>query len=164
VPRSSLTIEQALTLLPEAPPRRAALTDGLTAAQLQARPTPEEWSAIQVLAHLRSCADLWGDCIRLMLTENHPTVRAINPQTWITQTNYSELEFQPSLEAFTTQRAALLAILAPLPSEDWARAATVTGVGKPLERTVFDFAQRLARHERPHLKQIARIVSTMHLA
>jgi hypothetical protein len=35
-----------------------------------------------------------------------------------------------------------------------------TGAGKILERTVLDYAQRLARHERPHLKQIERIVNT----
>ena len=30
-------------------------------------------------------------------------------------------------------------------------------MGKPLERTVHTYAQRLARHERTHLKQIERI-------
>jgi hypothetical protein len=65
------------------------------------------------------------------------------------------------LQAFTRQRADLLAVLEPLPPEGWARAATVTGAGKVLERTVFFYAQWLARHERPHVKQIARIASTI---
>ena len=162
MPRSSLTIEQVLTLLAETPPRIAALTAGLTPAQLQTTPTPDAWSANDVLAHLRSCADVWGDCIATILAEDRPTLRAVNPTTWIKQTDYPELEFQPSLRSFATQRADLLAVLEPLPHEGWSRAATVTGAGNVLERTVLFYAQWLARHERSHFKQIERIVNLMH--
>jgi hypothetical protein len=79
------------------------------------------------------------------------------------KTDYLELEFQPSLRAFATQRAELLAVLEPLPPEGWSRAATVTGAGKVLERTVLLYAQWLARHERPHVKQVARIVNTLRM-
>jgi hypothetical protein len=65
------------------------------------------------------------------------------------------------LRAFATQRAELLAVLEPLPPEGWSRAATVTGAGKALERTVLFYARRLAEHERPHVKQVARLVATM---
>jgi hypothetical protein len=85
----------------------------------------------------------------------------VNPRRWIEQTDYLELEFAPSLRAFTTQRAALLTILEPLPPEDWARTATVTGAGSPLQKTVLDYADRLARHEQPHVKQIERIVKAL---
>src|SRR5438552_15942070 len=136
MPGRSLTIEQILTLLAEAPPRIAALTAGLSPAQLHTAPNPGEWSANDVLAHLRSCADVWGNCIAAILAEDTPTIRAVNPTTWIKQTDYPELEFRPSLQAFVTQRANLLAVLEPLPPEDWLRGATVTGAGKVLERTV----------------------------
>jgi len=163
VPSGSLIIEQILTLLAEAPLRIAALTAGLAPAQLRTAPSPEAWSANDVLAHLRSCADVWGNCIATMIAEDGPTLRAVNPRTWIKQTDYPELEFRPSLRAFTTQRADLLAVLKPLPHEGWSRAATVTGAGKPLVRTVHTYAQWMARHERPHVKQIERIVNTMRM-
>jgi hypothetical protein len=51
--------------------------------------------------------------------------------------------------------------LEPLSPEGWARAATVTGAGKVLERTVMFYVQWLAAHERPHVKQIGRIASTL---
>jgi hypothetical protein len=161
VPKSSLTIEQVLTLLAATPSRLAALTAGLAPARLQTRPDPDEWSANEVVAHLRACADVWGDCIVTILAEDRPTLRAVNPKTWITSTDYPGLEFGSSLRAFAAQRAELLAVLEPLPPERWSRSATVTGAGEPLERTVLSYAQRLARHERPHVKQIERIVSTM---
>lgn len=71
-----------------------------------------------------------------MLAHDHPTLRAINPTTWIDKTDYRERAFLASLHAFTTQRADLLAVLEPLAPAGWARAATITGAGRPFERTV----------------------------
>jgi hypothetical protein len=160
VPSKSLTTEQVLTLLAATPPRLTALTAGLAPAQLHTTPNHDGWSANDVLAHLRACADVWGNCIVTMIAEDMPTLRAVNPRTWIKKTDYLELEFRPSLRSFATQRADLLAVLSPLPIDAWSRAATVTGAGKVLERTVLFYAQWLARHERPHVKQIERIVNT----
>ena len=158
----SFTVEQVLTLLTEMPPRIAALTADLTPAQLHTAPHPGEWSLNDVLAHLRSCADVWGDCIAVIIAQDRPTLRAVNPTTWIKQTDYPKLEFRASLRAFTAQRAELLAVLKPLPPKGWSRAATVTGAGSVLTRSVLFYAQWLARHERSHVKHIARIVNTMH--
>ena len=187
MPYKSLTIEQILAMLAEAPPRLAALTTGLAPAQLRTSPGQGEWSAVGVLAHLRACADVWGSYIERILTEDRPTIRAVKPliwiketdypklefqpsrhaftkhkpTTWIKQTEYLELDFQPSLQAFTKQRADLLAVLEALAPEDWSRAATITGGGKPREESVFSYARRLALHERPHVKQIEGIVNMM---
>ena len=81
MPEKSLTIEQVLILLTESPGRIAALTDGLSAAKLQTRPTSGEWCANDVLAHLRSCADMWGNCIAAIIGQDKPTLRAVNPTT-----------------------------------------------------------------------------------
>ena len=159
----SLTIVQVLTLLAEAPPRLAALTAGLAPEELQTTLNHDGWSANEVLAHLRACADVWGNCIVTIIAEDTPTLRAVNPRTWIKKTDYLELEFRPSLRSFATQRADLLAVLSPLPHEGWSRTATVTGAGKVLERSVLFYAQWLARHERQHVKQVERIVNTIHM-
>ena len=159
--RKPLTGEQVLELLASAPARIAAITAELTPAQLRAAPEPDEWSATEVLAHLRACADMWGGCIERLIAEDNPTIRAINPRTWITQTDYPDLEFRPSLEAFAAQRADLLAVLEPLPPDGWSRTATMTGAGAPIVRTVGSFAERLVVHERPHIKQIERLARTM---
>lgn len=160
--KSSLTIEHVLTLLTGAPRCIAALTAGVAPARLHTAPNHGEWSANDILAHLRSCSDMWGDCIATILAEDSPTIRAVNPRTWIRKTDYLELKFQPSLRAFTAQRTELLQVLEPLKPEDWSRTATVTGAGKVLERSVLFYAQWLVSHERPHVKQIERIVNTMH--
>lgn len=154
---TTMTPKAVLALLKETGPRIAAATAGLTPVQLRTAPSAGEWSATEVLAHLRSCADVWGGHIEAILAEDHPTIRAINPRTWMKRTNYPDLEFRPSFRAFTRQRARLLAILEPLPAKAWSRKATVTGAGAVLERPLMWYAEGLATHERPHVKQIARI-------
>ena len=152
---------QVLTMLAAGPPRIAGLTAALAPTQLHVSAAPGEWSANEVLAHLRPCADMWGKCMTEILTLDHPTLRAINPTTWIEKTDYREQPFARSFAAFSAQRTELLAMLAPLTPAAWARAATVIGAGKPLERTVLFYAAWLARHERPHIKQIERIARAM---
>jgi hypothetical protein len=157
----SLTIEQNLILLEGTPTWIANMTVGLAPAQLRWSPGPGEWSARDVLAHLRACSDMWGRYIVKILDEDHPTYKAISPRTWIKKTDFLEQEFLPSLEAFTIQRARLLAVLKPLPPEAWSRTALVKGAGKPRERSVRTYAQWLANHERSHFNQFERIVNDL---
>lgn len=161
MPEKPLPTKQILTILSAGPPRIAELTARLTEAQLHAAPRAGEWSANEVLAHLRSCADVWGNCIVTIIYQDKPTIRAVNPRTWIDSTDYLERKFQPSLQTFAAQRTDLLALLERLQPKTWLRSATVTGAGKVLERTVHSYAQWMATHERPHVKQIQRIVQTL---
>jgi hypothetical protein len=147
-------IEQLLTSLAGAPGIIAGLTAGLSEAQLHAAPSPGEWSANQVLAHLRACADVWDGCMARIINEEMPTIRAVSPRTYMRRTDYPELDFQPSLGAYTLQRGELLKLLESLAPEAWRRSATVIGVGKPFVHTVLSYADRLASHERQHLRQM----------
>jgi uncharacterized damage-inducible protein DinB len=153
-----LTIEQNLALLADAPSRIAELTASLSAKQLVTPPQPGEWSVRDILGHLRACSDMWGKYIGLILAEERPTFKAVNPTTWIKSTDYLELEFETSFAAYKAQREELVTGLETLPAEAWERTATVTGAGKPRERTLRSYAMWLANHEQTHLRQIGRIV------
>lgn len=155
------SVEEILLALEEGPSRLTAATNGMRPERLQIPPGEKEWSANDVLAHLRACSDKWGGAIERILAEDHPTFRAVSPRTWIRQTDYPEQPFRPSLDAFTAQREALVALLKPLPPEAWSRSATVTGAGRPLEQTVYSYAEGLARHERTHIKQVVSVVQEL---
>jgi hypothetical protein len=99
-----------------------------------------------------------------MASEDHPTIRAVSPRTYINDTDYLDCAFGPSFQAYTRQREELLAFLERLSPEGWARGGTFTGAGRRLERTVLSEADAIARHERPHVKQIERIVNVMRVA
>jgi hypothetical protein len=150
--------EQVLETLRATPVRLAELSDGLPEARLHAAPEPDAWSARDVLAHLRACADVWGGAMARLLDEDRPTFRAVSPRTWISGTDYLAQPFRASLGAFSGQRAELLALLEPLSPAQWTRTATVTGAGRPLTPTVLSYAERMATHERSHVRQVARLL------
>lgn len=160
-PRGAWTFEQILAALADGPVRIAGATKGLPESQLRAAPAPGEWSALEILAHLRACGEVWGSCIATILQQDMPTIRAINPRTWIERTDYLQWKYQPSLKVFTEQRTALLDELRGLSPDQWWRAATVTGAGKPFTKTVHSYAEWMAEHERAHVKQIRRISDLM---
>jgi hypothetical protein len=161
MPSRDLPADEVTELLAEHPRRLASVTARVPAAQLLAAPSPGEWSANEVLAHIRSCADVWGRCIARMLAEDEPTIRAVSPRSYIDETAYLDLQLKPSLGAFTQQRTGLLAVLEELLPPQWLRTATVTGAGKPLVRTVLFYAQWLADHERIHVGQIEKTVEAV---
>ena len=132
----------------------ANLTKDLEPRMLRMTPAPGEWSFVEVLAHLRCCADLWGRYIQRILDEDQPAIRAVSPRRFLKQTDYPDLEFQPSFDAFIRQRTDLLDLLTALPPRDWQRVAMVTSVGKPIERSIHNYAERLAIHERSHYRQL----------
>lgn len=161
MPEPLFPVEKILTLLAASVPKLAEATGGLPADLLRTPPAPGEWSVAEVLAHLRACADVWGGYMATILAEDNPAIRAVSPRTYIHRTDYPQLEFRPSFEAFAAQRAGLLSVLQPLTPEQWSRPATVKAVGKPITRTVQTFAHRLAVHEREHVGQIEAIARAL---
>jgi hypothetical protein len=160
VARRSLNRKQILALLADNPRRIEALTSGVSPSRLKQAPPAGGWCVNDVLAHLRSCADVWTDCIVTIAVDDHPTIRAVNPDTWIESTDYRELDFLSSWRSYSDQRSDLLAFLEALAEPAWTRTATVTGAGAAIERTVHFYAQWLASHERSHVTQIERLLRT----
>jgi hypothetical protein len=154
-------IESTLESLAEAPQRMVAMTSHLENARLCTKPDKDTWSANDILAHLRACADVWGKSILAMIAKDNPTLRHISPRTHIRKTNYLTQDFHTSLQAFTKQRAELLAALKPLTSEGWSRTAIFTGTTRGRDQTVFSYAQRIVEHENPHLDEIQIILNLL---
>ncbi len=154
-------MQEVLDQLRSTPLRLRELTSGVPPEMLRTSPGPDEWSANDVLAHLRACSDRWGEAATRIVEEDLPRIRGTNPLIWITKTDYLDLEFAPSLRAFVRQRKVLLAVLDPLQPDDWQRTGMLVGAGKPVTLTAHTYAARLARHERSHVKQIARAVAAL---
>src|SRR5215475_14415664 len=101
-------IEKALALLTKTPVRIAALTKDMDDVLLQTRYDKPSWSVNDILAHLRSCADVWTHSIYAMLAENEPVFSDINERKWAKVTRYAELPFQESFRSFSSRRENLL--------------------------------------------------------
>ena len=154
-----MTPAEVLDSLREQPAQIAFLTADLSAEQLRSAPEPGSWSAVEVLAHLRSCNDVWGEYLVRTLNEDRPRIRAVDPRVWVRQAGYLDQDFAPLLAAYRQQRMDLLDVLEVLPKEAWSRSAIVVGAaGRKVERSVMAHAALIARHERTHLRQIRRLV------
>jgi DinB superfamily len=158
MPNKTLTVDQVMALLEATAPRIGDLTSSLKPTQLH-QPSDGDWSANDVLAHLRACADVWGGCM-ISIFEGAPALRAVNPLTWIEKTDYRSQNFIGSLRSFARQRAELLEIFRMTPRADWLRTVTVTGAGAPLQRDALFYGRWMAGHERAHIKQIAKMATS----
>jgi DinB superfamily len=161
VAHALLTVDEIMAILPVSVPRLAELTDGLSARQLSAQPSPGEWSANDILAHLRAAQDVLGTNIRRIVTEDRPTWKRLSPRQWQRTSGYQDWEFGPAFEAFGNGRAELLAVLAALRDEDWERVALVTvSPHRTAAQTGRFFGDWLARHERDHLEQVRQTIDS----
>ena len=145
--------------LAAAPRRIAAVTAEVPYSRLRASPAPDAWSIVDILAHLRASADVWGGAIEQILAARCPTFKAISPHTWLKQTDYRSQDFSVLLRAYPRQRTVLVRQLQALPARAWERSAIVTGCGAPLQRTLMWYALGIAGHEHSHLKHIERLMS-----
>lgn len=148
-------IAQYLKLLEETPRRIKQLTSSIDEVRLQRKTEKFPWSVNDILAHLRACADVWGDSIIAMLAEENPKVPYRHPRQWIKKTDYVELPFHESFQAFVTQRKKLLKALKTLSFEDWSRGALI----QRREQTVFTQVRRMATHENVHCEQIESLLN-----
>lgn len=148
-----------MAILPATVPRIASLTAGLSDTQLLARPDPAEWSANELLAHLRAAQDVLGANIIRILREDRPAWKRRSPRERQRKGGYNDWAFAAGFEAFAAGRAELLGILDPVPAADWERVAVVTvAPGRSLEQTARFFGDWLAGHEREHLEQMTRTI------
>lgn len=151
-------IQDLLSLLTQTPSRISTTTLGLGNTRLTYQPEDAAWSANDILAHLRSCADVWGKSILAMISHEHPTLHYVSSRTWIRKTNYLSLEFHDSLVIFTRQRNDLLQSLRALAIDEWLRGATFTGTTRRREQTIMDYARRMAQHEGEHCEQLEQLL------
>jgi hypothetical protein len=119
-------------------------------------PAPRRTVLNDVLAHLRSCGDMWGQYMARIVAEDHPTIRAMSPPDMDQEDELSRARIRALVPRLRSSE--LLALLRPLPQAAWSRSGTVTGAGRQREMTVLDYARWLANHERSHVKQMARIL------
>lgn len=151
-------IRAVLTALSETPKQIARVSRGCSEQQLHRKHEADAWSAQEIVAHLRACAEVWGHSIERMLAEEHPTIRYVSPRGWIKKTDYLQQSVRDSLAALSHRRIILVKTLSGLDAIDWSLGATFTATTLGREGTVLSYARRIADHEAQHLGQLQRTV------
>jgi hypothetical protein len=151
---TSSEIEKYLRILSETPQQIAQASKDRDEERIRSKSDGKSWSANDILAHLRSCADLWTHSIYAMLAENEPVFSDINERKWAKATRYAESPFVESLQVFSLQRENLLRVLKALPFVAWERSAIIF----ERKHTVFTQTRRMAKHEQEHVEQIVSLL------
>ena len=161
MPRPELTPAEIMAILPATADQIADIASGLSSEELNAQPTPGDWSINYILAHLRSSEVVLGGQMMRIVAEDHPSWKRLSPREYIRRTDFPGWQFEPALEAFRAHRAQLLDVLTPLPEQGWLRTALVTdSPGKVVDHTLRFYGNWLADHERGHVDQIREIAAT----
>jgi carbonic anhydrase/acetyltransferase-like protein (isoleucine patch superfamily) len=122
-------------------------------APAEKRPAPERWSALEVLGHLRDAdRDVYLPRLEVMLTQRTPTVPDLDLCGRDRVAGYAGARSGELLEDWRALRRRLVARLAPLGRDDWARIGVHSLRGSfPLG----DMARGWAEHDLSHRRQLA---------
>ncbi|HUQ42105.1 MAG TPA: DinB family protein [Candidatus Limnocylindrales bacterium] len=152
-------MDEILTQLEEHPRRLLEISAAVPGTRLGSVPCLGTWSANDVLTHLRCCADAGAAAIRGLARTDGRIVSFVGPRTLFEEVDYRDRDFAANLRALTRQRRRLLALLRDLPRASWTRDGRTSDGGPARVRSILDYGQWLARHERKHVEALARFAS-----
>ncbi len=134
------------------PGRVAAVAAGLDAAALRQRPSPEEWSMKEVVAHLLELErDLFLPRLRRMRAEEWPRFARFDTDAGAARCDRREGDFAAELAEFGRRRAETVAFLSALEPSDLDRVGASSGFGAV---TLHEYATHVAEHDDEHLAQL----------
>ena len=131
------------------------LVKGLSEEQLSQRNSPDEFSALENLCHLRDIeVEGYSQRIRNILKENRPSLPDIDGGRLAIERDYNHQDANGALEQFIRERASNIEILRGLSETEMSREGTLEGVGTiTLEKLV----QMMLEHDEGHVSELQTI-------
>ncbi len=144
-----------LAIIQATPAKLAEAVNGLSAAALDYKASPEKWSIRQQVAHLTDAETVMGTRIRWAAAEPGKSIVAFDQDRWAATAKYAAIPIDESLASFTAARRWTLDFLGRLtPAEREAAHILHQERGK---ETLQRILTMMAGHDLNHLKQIAEL-------
>lgn len=128
-----------------------SLVAGADPGRFRAVPSPGEWSAATVVAHLADTELVYGVRLRMILTVDRPWLVSFPEEAWADRFGPLEPDAKESLQRWRSLRDANLRVFAGVAGDEWTREGVHDERGT---LTVAALAGLLADHDRAHLGQI----------
>ena len=125
---------------------------GITDAELDARPGPDEWSPREIVHHLADSEMTSAIRLRRLLAEDRPTIAGYDEQEFARRLHYDR-PIEASLQALAAARRSTAELIDRLSPAEWAREGTHTESGR---YTVEGWLELYAAHAHDHAEQIYR--------
>jgi len=127
---------------------------GLTEPELSQLEAPAKWSIRHVIRHLADAELVWGYRVRLVLSQDRPTLTGYDQDRWAERLRYEQAPLDLALQEFHVLRRSNVLVIGGASPVDLAR------VGVHAERgaeTLADMIRLCAGHDLLHLAQLRRI-------
>ena len=131
----------------------AAVVKNVPDAQLTKRPDPKNWSAKEVVCHVRDIEESFMTRFLSILAMDEPKFLPVEPDRWAVERQYQRNDVQEALAAFKTRREETLRFFRGLKPEQWERGGIHATRGR---MTLKDFVELMAWHDDNHLDQLKR--------
>jgi hypothetical protein len=128
--------------------------DGLPPAALRTPEREGKWSITQVLRHLADSDLVWGWRVRLILSQDRPTITGYDQDAWAARLHYEDADPAESLRTFEVLRRDNLRLVARAAPPDLQRVGVHAERG---EESLEHLRKLYAGHDLLHLRQIERI-------
>lgn len=149
---AAAVLEAARRELARLPEILVALLGGLDDDVWRARPAPAEWSAVEIVCHLRDEErEDFGARVRVVL-DGGAQFAPIDPEGWAAQRGYRESDPRQAMAALHAARADSLAMLAAATAARLAGAVEHPRLGR---MSGLDLLAAWVAHDRLHLAQLS---------
>jgi hypothetical protein len=150
-----MNFEKILAQMQANPRRIAALVADVDAQQASWKPTPDTWSILEVLGHLRE-EERMDFRVRLDLILNHPGAAwpPIDPAGWVTAHAYNQGDLGETLDDYLNERQKSLGWLRGLVDPDWDKSETAPWGSI----SAGDMLASWAGHDLLHMRQLVELL------
>ena len=147
------TLDEQLARMERTVNDYAAVVKNVSDAQLTKRPDPKNWSAKEVVCHVRDIEESFMMRFLSIVAMDDPKFLPVEPDRWAVERQYQRNDVQEALAALRTRREETLRFLRGLKPEQWERGGIHATRGR---MTLKDFVELMAWHDDNHLDQLKR--------
>jgi len=147
------TLDEQLARMERTVNDYAAVVKNVSDAQLTKRPDPKNWSAKEVVCHVRDIEESFMTRFLSIMAMDDPKFLPVEPDRWAVERQYQRNDVQEALAAFKTRREETLRFFRGLKPVQWERGGIHATRGR---MTLKDFVELMAWHDDNHLDQLKR--------
>jgi tRNA-binding protein len=148
--------DDAWAVVASTPARLQALVAARPRAHLDAKPAPDRWSVVEILAHLADAEIVGAWRIRSVLASNGAPLQPYDQDRWAATFHYASTDPFESIDVFRATRASTLSLLRRV---DVSLHENYGVHGERGRETVGHIVRLYAGHDRNHLGQIERLLA-----
>ena len=146
-------IEKMLADLERAPDGFSEALRGGSEAVLSRRPDEKNWSAKEIVCHVRDTEEYFLSRFQMILSYDEPKFSPADAGRWAVERQYHRNDAGEALTAFRQRRRETLVFIKDIKPDQWERACHHAIRGR---MTLRDYLNLLAGHDKNHLDQINR--------